>query len=181
MDRGDADLAVFAEVSVEVQQEYAGATADPWKASPFAWIKGRASRQRGAIGERLVKAWAKRSGFSVTPASDTGHDCRLDGVPVEVKFSTLWETGHFVFQQIRDQSYDVVALLGLAPQSVHLWMVPKAELWERAPGQHTGAAGVDTKWLRFPADDPPSWLQRYGGPLIEAQRALEEARDALRR
>jgi hypothetical protein len=84
-----------------------------------------------------------------------------------------------VFQQIRDQSYEVACLLGLEPQRVHLWAVPKAVLWRNATGQHTGAAAHDTKWLRFPAVQPPDWLKVYGGTLPEARTALEKARRDL--
>jgi hypothetical protein len=126
-----------------------------------------------------VKAWAEHEGIAVTPATDAGHDCRLNDVPVEVKFSTLWAGGDFVFQQIRDQSYEVVALLGIEPQAVRLWMVPKRELWARAPGQHTGANALDTRWLRFEAADPPQWLEPFGGTLERARRSLEEIQHGL--
>jgi hypothetical protein len=46
-------------------------------------------------------------------------------------------------------------------------------------GQHTGAAAQDTKWLRFPAIQPPGWLAAYGGTLPEARAALEKARRDL--
>ena len=128
-----------------------------------------------------MKAWASREGLPVGPPRDSGHDCVIAGVRVEVKFSTLWGNGGFVFQQIRDQSYEVAALLGIEPQSVRLWVVPKDVLWAEATGQHTGAAATDTKWLRFPASRPPAWLRPYGGTLPEARAALEEARRALGR
>lgn len=181
MDQGETDLAIFSTLSAEVQTDYAVTGDDPWEASPFGWILGEASRRRGAIGERLVKAWARREGIRVSSASDTGHDCVLDGVRVEVKFSTLWKSGGYKFQQLRDQSYEVAALLGIQPQVVQLWIVPKAELWERAVGQHTGADAQDTKWLSFPANDPPAWLGKYGGTLSEAKASLEEARRLLGR
>lgn len=37
-----------------------------WQGSPFYWIKSRASRQIGAIGEALVAGWAASKGFDVT-------------------------------------------------------------------------------------------------------------------
>lgn len=178
MSAADEDLAAFARLSAEVQAHYTAAVSDAWEASPFAWIKKEPSRRVGAIGEALVRAWAGHEGLSVAAANDSGHDCVLSGVRVEVKFSTLWAGGDFVFQQIRDQSYEVAALLGIEPQSVRLWFVPKDILWEEGSGQHTGAAALDTKWLRFRATHPPSWLGQYGGTLAEARSALEEARRA---
>lgn len=178
--REGSDLEVFASLSAEVQTKYAVTEDDPWKASPFGWILKEASRRRGAIGEQLVKAWARQNEIAVGSATDTGHDCVLDGVRVEVKFSTPWQGGGYKFQQLRDQSYEVAALLGLQPQVVQLWIVPKDVLWEHAVGQHTGAGAQDTKWLSFPADKPPSWLDKYGGTLAKAKASLKEARCLLR-
>jgi hypothetical protein len=181
MSSREDDLAVFTTLSAELQQSYAEEATDPWEASPFAWIKREPSRRVGAIGEGLVKAWARHEGIEVAAPTDTGHDCRLNGVPVEIKFSTLWAGGGFVFQQIRDQTYQVAALLGIEPQAVRLWMVPKGDLWVRAAGQHTGANAQDTKWLRFPAAAPPDWLTRFGGSLAGARRSLEEIQRNLGR
>lgn len=176
----ETDLERLASLSNEVAQDYVDEQAAEWEASPFSWIrKIPSSRTKGKVGESLVKSWAKSEGVEVRSATDSGHDCILDGVLVEVKFSLRWAGGEFVFQQIRDQSYQVAALLGIEPQAAHLWIVPKDELWERAPAQHGGAAGKDTKWLRFPADNPPSWLEPWGSSFSDARRALEEARERL--
>jgi hypothetical protein len=117
----------------------------------------------------------------VEAADGTGHDCRLNGVFVEVKFSLIWGGGEFVFQQLRDQDYEIACLLGLKPQRVHLWAVPKSIIWENATGQHTGAAAQDTRWVRFPAIGRPEWLRPYGGTPAKAKAALEQARRDLGR
>lgn len=176
----DHDLALFSRLSAEAQLGFEDAAADAWEASPFGWIRREPSRRKGAIGEALVRDWATQAGMTVERAQNSGHDCRLDGVPIEVKFSLLWGGGEFVFQQIRDQDYEVACLLGLEPQRVYLWSVPKDILWQHATGQHTGAAAQDTKWLRFAAARVPDWLQPYGGTLEQARAALEEARRRLR-
>lgn len=175
----EIDLAVFTELSATVQASYSQGGADAWEASPFRWIKSEPSRRVGAIGEKLVEAWAMHEGISVRAPLNTGHDRILDGVKIEVKFSTLWAGGGFTFQQIRDQDYDVAALLALEPLKTHLWFVPKHILFQHAVGQHTGASGTDTMWLRFESSAPPSWLREYGGRLSAAKAALEEARRGL--
>ena len=75
-----------------------------WLGSPFYWIKGRPSRQVGTIGEALVAGWAAAKGFEVQRPLSSDHDRRIEGLKVEIKFSTLW-TDHeiFKFQQLRDQ------------------------------------------------------------------------------
>jgi hypothetical protein len=181
MTQVEGDLALFSRLSAGVQLAFEDTAADEWDASPFGWIRREPSRRKGAIGEALVRDWAAQEGMRVERPTDSGHDCRIDGLPVEIKFSLLWAGGQFVFQQIRDQSYEIVCLLGLEPQRVRLWAVPKGVVWEHATGQHTGAAAQDTKWLRFPAVQPPEWLRPYGGTLPDARAALEEARGHPRR
>lgn len=183
MSQFEQDLAVFARISAEVQTTYAVPGADPWEASPFMWIaKTRSSRRRDAIGEALVAAWATHAGLPVQPALNSGHDRRIDNLKVEVKLSTLWESGVFKFQQFRDQDYDVGILLGLEPQRAHLWVVPKEDLWsDHIPFQHGGKEGRDTKWLSFRPEATPEWLRPYGGMLPNACAALKEAKRRLRR
>jgi len=122
----------------------------------------------------MLRDWATQAGITVERALTSGHDCRLDGIAVEVKLSLLWGGGEFVFQQIRDQDYAVACLLGLQPLRVHLWVVPKDILRSHSTGQHTGAAAQDTKWLRFQANSPPTWLSPYGDTLAKAKAALKQ-------
>jgi hypothetical protein len=66
---------------------------------------------------------------------------------------------------MRDESYDVIAMLAIEPSRVRIWMVPK-RICLRQPRQH----GRETHWLRFDALDPPDWLGGFlvldtGGPV----------------
>lgn len=177
MDERELDLAAFSCISAQAQLSFESPVAIAWEESPFAWIRLEPSRRKGAIGEELVREWARQEGITVEGALNTGHDCRLDGLAVEVKLSLLWASGQFVFQQIRDQDYDVACLLGIESHRVHLWVVPKELLWKKSKWQHTGAGGRDTKWLRFQADNPEPWLASRGDTLGKAKRVLlKEAR-----
>lgn len=91
---------------------------------------------------------------------------------VEIKFSTLWEQGNYVFQQLRDQDYELVILLGLSPTAAHVWITPKAEAMAHSLPQHGGAAGTDTRWISFRAANPPPWLEPYGGEIASAVEVL---------
>jgi hypothetical protein len=77
-----------------------------------------------------------------------------------------------VFQQLRDQDYEVAVLLGVSPLTAQCWAVPKDEAFARAVPQHGGAAGRDTKWLRIRAAAVPDWMHSYGGELEEAVPVL---------
>lgn len=160
--------------------DYINPADDPWAGSPFAWIKTRPSRQVGKIGEQLVAGWAAAKGLDVVRTGDSEADRVINGVRVEIKFSTLWASGNYVFQQIRDQRYDVALFLGLSPFTASAWVVPKSVLMERPfrPGltaQHGGRAGRDTAWLQFPASHPPSWLTQFGGTLSRAHDVLRSS------
>lgn len=173
----DPDVALLASLSAALMGEYVKGADDPWLGSPFAWIKTRPSRQVGSIGEQLVAGWFAAKGLDVLRTGDSDADRVIDGKRVEIKFSTLWESGDYVFQQIRNQRYDVALLLGLSPFAGSCWVVPKPVLLEQPfkPGlahQHGGQAGTDTVWLRFRADAPPAWLSAHGGTLAAAYESL---------
>lgn len=137
-----------------------------WRESPFRWlVDGVPSRTKGKIGEELVARWCTHRGFRVSASGDSEADLIVAGRRVEVKLSTLWAHGVFTFQQFRNQDYDYGICLGVSPFDVRCWVVPKNVLLEEATPQHGGRRGVDTKWLSFPPDDPPPWLDDYGGRL----------------
>jgi len=97
----ETDLQRLSRLSKAVAADYVDEAAAEWKTSPFSWIrKLPSSRQKGKVGESLVRAWAESEGVEVRPPNDPGNDCILDGVLVEVKFSLRWAGGEFVFQQI---------------------------------------------------------------------------------
>jgi hypothetical protein len=91
---------------------------------------------------------------------------------VEIKLSTLWDTGQFVFQQLRDQDYRYVILLGVTPDEAKVWILPKNVAMKHSTPQHTGGAGAETRWLSFDASQPPAWLARYGGTHERALAAV---------
>lgn len=142
--------------------------ADPWAGSPFAWVMRLASRSRGRAGELIVESWLEGMGFEMALPVNSGHDRLVGGRKVEIKFSTLWGSGEYVFQQLRDQDYQYVIMLGVSPTTASCWVVPKAEAFARAVPQHGGAAGRDTRWLRILASAPPEWMTQYGGDLEDA-------------
>lgn len=170
----DPELAKFVRVTDAVSKEYA-ATLEGWSGSPFAWILTLPSRARGAAAEKIIDLWLTANGFMVTRAGHSGCDRVLNGINLEIKFSTLWKSGGYKFQQLRDQDYESVFCLGISPARVHAWLIPKAVAWDHAIPQHGGSLGTDTKWLGFQADDPPAWMSKYGGSLAEVLAILNAA------
>lgn len=145
---------------------------DPWAGSPFEWMMRLPSRSRGRAGELIVESWLEGLGFDVRLPVNTGHDRLVSLRKVEIKFSTLWASGDYVFQQLRDQDYELILLLGVSPSIAHCWLAPKSVAYGHAVPQHGGAAGRDTRWLRLPASAPPSWMAEYGGDLENSVSVL---------
>jgi hypothetical protein len=179
----DPDVLRLASLASTLKGDYVreGAS-DPWAGSPFAWIRTRSSRQRGKVGEQLVAGWCAAKGLDVVATGDVEADRVIAGRRVEVKFSTLWESGVYKFQQIRDQNYDFVLCLGVSPFNAHCWVISKGTLREHVIGhtpQHRGKRGTDTFWLSFKPSDPPGWLVSCGGRLAEAYTILKTWRRGM--
>lgn len=175
----DPNFRILAGISLALKAEYESGNKE-WEGSPFAWIRTRPSRQVGAIGEKLVAGWLAARGFNVSRCGDADADRIIEEKRVEIKFSTLWENGGYKFQQLRDQRYDLVICLGVSPFSAHCWIVPKEDiirLWKiehKIASQHGGQYGVDTAWIDVRPENPPEWLERYGGSLADAIARLCE-------
>ena len=175
----DPDVRLLAGLAATLEADYGDDSLD-WEGSPFAWIKSRPSRQVGAIGERLVAGWLAARDFAVGPAGDNEADRIVNNKRVEVKFSTLWAGGHYKFQQIRNQRYDLMICLGVSPFDTHSWVFTKDFLldgWGNLQGfspQHGGRAGIDTAWIQVDPAAPQPWIIPHGGTLRDSINTLAQ-------
>lgn len=171
----DKDFQLLATVSEHIRPEFDERELI-WKDSPFAWVRKLSSGSRGKLGKRLVAAWCAAKGLHIDSTHTSEADLSLNGHPVEVKFSTLWESGIYRFQQLRDQDYEYVICLGVSPFQAHCWVIGKKLLMEHILGhkpQHRGAHGTDTFWFAVRPESPPSWLASCGGSLDQAFEVLK--------
>jgi hypothetical protein len=171
----DPDVRMLAAISGTLSTDYAQA-GESWMGSPFAWIKLHSSRRRGKIGKQLVSGFLAAKGFDVARVKGSSADRLVNGCR-EIKFSTLWKTGAYKFQQIRDQDYTILICLGISPFDAHCWAIPRSAL--RRPlsgfvGQRTGSAGKDTAWLSVNPATVHDWLSPYGGRLPDAMDSLKK-------
>lgn len=166
----NVDVELIASIAAGLKGEYqAGDIA--WKNSPFEWIKKRPSRQVGKIGEQLVAGWCAAKGLNVTRSKNSDADRVIEGLRVEIKFSTLWAGGSYKFQQIRDQEYDVLLCIGVSPFDAHVWIMNKSDIpFDRLVHQHGGGRGRDTWWISVDPENPPAWLAKKRGGFGEMER-----------
>jgi len=147
-----------------------------WGGSPFEWILKLSSGSKGKLGKRLIYQWCALKGLSIDSSPDSQADMLINGHRVEIKFSTLWETGIYKFQQIRDQDYEYAVCLGVSPFEAHCWIASKQVLKKYVighMGQHTGSSGQETAWFAVNPKSPPDWLLPFGGTLEQAYKVLK--------
>ena len=173
----DPDVQILVKTADVLHPTYA--TDDlSWEGSPFAWIRKCPPRRKGAIGEKLVAEFLSVKGFDVGRSPDIEADRVVDGLRVEIKTSFLWEGGGYIFQQFRDQNYEVAICLGISPFAAHCWVIPKSvimDMWGGAGGltsQHGGQGGSDTAWFEVDPQNVQDWLLPYGGTLSQAVEML---------
>jgi hypothetical protein len=147
-----------------------------WSGSPFDWVTKLPPGTKGKLGKHLVLQWCALKGLAVDKSPDSQADMLINGHRVEVKFSTLWKSGEYTFQQIRDQDYEYAICLGISPYEAHCWVVSKKILRLNVIGhlgQHTGMRGKETAWFSLNPERPPKWLSSCGGSLNQAFAVLK--------
>lgn len=176
------DIQLLASISLELSGEYEKPSMARWEGSPFEWILHRSSRQKGKIGEQLVAEWCTARGLDVARSPDSDADRVINGARVEIKLSTEWENGQYVFQQVRDQNYQFLVCIGISPFDAQVWifekrMIPFGELKH----QHGGDRGRDTWWIEVKdPTNPPAWMGGRGS-FSDVYKALATLRKAKKR
>ena len=96
-----------------------------------------------------------------------------NGTVLKVKMSMQWDNGTFAFEQIRDEEYDYLVMLGITPHGLVIWTVPKDVALKNSQVQHA----EESRWVRFAAATPPLWLWPYGD---DPSSGLNNMKKALR-
>lgn len=148
-----------------------------WSGSVFERIHNlRSPKKKGAFGENFFEQYCVRLGMNVdrpprlpNGKPDVAADRIVNGHRVEVKLSTLADNGTFTFLQIRDDDYDYLFFLGIAPNVIQTWLIPKPVAMEHMAeghGQHGGKNETLTRMLKVNGPDKalkPEWLNGWGG------------------
>lgn len=138
---------------------------DPWHDSEFKWLRSLPTPRRGKAGVLLAETVIRGAGYDVRAKSSPGHEWVVNGHKVRVKFSTLWATGSYTFQQLPASGFDVLVLLGVGPYEAHAWCAPAHDVRDHIVSDK--ALGLEVE-----PDAPPAWLR--GGPLTAFFKHIPE-------
>jgi site-specific DNA-methyltransferase (adenine-specific) len=162
------DFIMLAASAVQLQNEIE--KNDTWNNSPFEWILQLPARQKGKIARQLVISWIERKGITTDRSKDPGENLIIRGEKIAIKFSTLWSTGIYKFQQVRKDGYDHILCFGISPNEVHCWVFKREHALENAESQHKGDAEY---WITIDPKNPKDWVRKYGGSLNNAYEILK--------
>jgi site-specific DNA-methyltransferase (adenine-specific) len=162
------DFVILAAASVQLQSEQEDS--EFWNGSPFEWVLQMSARQKGKIGRQLLSLWLEKKGILTDKSKDASENLIIGSKKYAIKFSTLWSSGIYKFQQIRKDGYDSVICFGISPNTAHCWVIEKNHVLEYADAQHKG--GVEY-WISIDPDNPKEWVKNCGGSLDDAYRILK--------
>lgn len=170
LDPHNALVAQLAHVAALEAQDKA---APEWANSQFAPLRNLRSVPKSRAVRDVAGHWLTSIGIPATPYDASGNTALLlpEERVVAVKCSTRWREGSYHFQHLRDWGFQAALLLGISPQEMHAWLVPRDELLAHAVMQR----GHHARMLIFHAERVPGWLRRYGGTLPEAAAILTKS------
>jgi hypothetical protein len=141
---------------------------DLWKNSPFEWILQLPARKKGKLARQLVASWLATKGISYELSGDSSETLVINKYRFAIKFSTIWATRLYKFQQIRSEGFDYVICLGISPFNAHCWIFDRAYAIKNAKKQH-----ATEYWMTINPEQPQDWVQGYGGTLDQAYSRLK--------
>jgi site-specific DNA-methyltransferase (adenine-specific) len=143
-----------------------------WKNSPFEWITLLPARTKGKISRELLSKWLESKGVDFSKVRDSSETIEINNNQFALKFSTLWKSGIYKFQQIKLDGPDHVICFGLSPFRCHCWIIDKEIAIEKGNPQHKGADNSEY-WLSIKPSDIPEWIKDYGGNFGSAIKILK--------
>lgn len=146
---------------------------DLWKNSPFEWILQLPARKKGMLARKLISSWLAANGIPCETSGDTSETLIIKDHRFALKFSTIWGTGVYKFQQIRATGYEYVICLGISPFDAHCWVFDKKYAIENGTKQHLAGRGAEY-WITIDPKNPKEWAKEHGGNLSQALRLLRK-------
>jgi site-specific DNA-methyltransferase (adenine-specific) len=145
---------------------------DLWINSPFEWILKLPPRKKGKLGGDLIASWLASKGILPESTREAGETIQINGLRFATKFSTLWTSGSYKFQQIRSKGYDYVICLGISPFDAHCWVFERQYAVKNGKPQHKSGKVADY-WIELNPKKPDEWTTNSGGSLDQAYRIIK--------
>ncbi len=144
--------------------------------SPFHWMQQKTNGSRGQAAATMVATLAAKNGYAVTPGGkrELAQSFSVAAGVVKVKLCMIGTNNSCIFQQIQDEQYDFLAMLGLGrgpSNDADLWICTKEIAFQNAGIQHDNGS----RWVTFQRAAPPTWLASHGGPIADAAKTLAAA------
>jgi hypothetical protein len=146
---------------------------DQWKNSPFEWITLLPARTKGKISRELLTKWLEWKDIDLEKLKDSSETIKIRNHEFALKFSTLWKTGIYKFQQIKYDGPNYIICFGLSPFKYHCWIIDKESAIQYGNPQHKGADNSEY-WLSINPENIPNWINKFGGDFNSAIKIIQE-------
>ena len=147
---------------------------DKWQYSPFEWITHLPARSKGKIARQLLTKWLLWKDIKITRINTSGETIKIKNKEYAMKFSTLWKSGIYRFQQIKKVGPEYIICFGLSPLKAHCWIIDRDSAITHGNPQHKGATNSEY-WLSINPNNLPDWLDKYGGDFETAISILKNS------
>ena len=154
-------------IQEEIEEKY-----DTWKNSPFEWISQLPARTKGKVARELLTKWFEDKNLVVNKIKDSSETIEINNKEYAIKFSTLWSSGIYKFQQIKNDGPNNVICFGLSPFKAHCWVVNRDLAIDNGKQQHRGT-GNSEYWISVNPLDIPDWISTFGGSLEQATKVIK--------
>jgi site-specific DNA-methyltransferase (adenine-specific) len=144
---------------------------DLWKNSPFEWILQLPARKKGKISRLILQKWFASKGIEIVKRPDSSETIIIGNKSFAIKFSTLWESGNYSFQQIKKDGPEYIICFGLSPFTAHCWVLKKEDAISNGNPQHKGADNSEY-WISIDPNNVPEWAKNFGGDLEKATKVI---------
>ena len=145
---------------------------DLWKDSPFEWVIQLPPRSKSKLARSLILSWLASKNILVERSKTTNEILIINSMSFAVKFSMLWRSGVYQFQQIKEDGPEYILCFGISPNEAHCWIFTSNYAIEHGNIQHKGAKGAEY-WLEINTKDIPKWTEGHGGSLEDAYHIIK--------
>lgn len=150
------------DILIGLKENYQNKRAAEWVGSPFEFLVPKYTiKNIGCLGEEAVAQYCAVHNVPYRHSIDTEYDCTIYDIPVEIKFTTRSNDHRYTINQIRDQRYAYILVIGVYSGGIEYWLIPKTEAALYSHGQHGGATATETRSMVIKKNKRNRWCDKY--------------------